>query len=645
MTAVNILTTRGINVLFGLALVIAGLLYLPGINGPWLHDDEGRIVSNEQVTLDREELDWQALARSTLNYPERPLAMMSYAVAHALCGDSTACQKGPNILLHLLTGLVLFILLNTLVRQARTRRLFDAPAWLPLAVAALWLLHPLNVSTTLYVVQRMTILATLFSLLALLAWLHARDARDGLLRIGWLLAVALSTLLGSLCKETAWLVPLYILLIELLLLKPEIRQRLPRPLWAGAGLALAAIAALALLAWYPPQTLLNTYATREFTPPERLLTESRILLYYVSEILFPLQERMSFLLDVFPLSRSLLDPPVTLAAVLACVTAIVASTAILLQRASLAAFGCLLFFVGHVPESSSAYGLILAYEHRNYLPMIGLLLAVVSLLAQLTGLLRLNLKWLPVALLVPALVFSTLQLRERATAWGSDEGMIALLEQPRWARSSSALTEVAGYYQKLELENHDNSLLRLVYGRRAEHYYLLAARETTQNFVPLANLLARSNPALVGNEVWQMMEQAAAHAVPDNRATNAVNWMVTCTLSPGCPIDRQRLATTLELFLANPKATPTARMLFRRAAGSYYVRVYGDTSRGLALAREAAASGDPQARESLVKNLAFAGQLEEARAAYAGMERDGVLDPYIQARIEAALVHGAAARR
>ena len=65
--------------------------------------------------------------------PERPLAMASYTLAYALCGDSPACQKGPNIVLHLLTGGALFLFLSLLTSAGRQRQLFTLPVWFPLA--------------------------------------------------------------------------------------------------------------------------------------------------------------------------------------------------------------------------------------------------------------------------------------------------------------------------------------------------------------------------------------------------------------------------------------------------------------------------------------------------------------------------------
>lgn len=629
------LTTRQAGLLFGLVLLVTGLFYLPGVNGQWLHDDFGRIVQNPQVTIAPEELDLQALALATAHYPERPLPMMSFAAAHALCGDSPACQKVPNVFLHLLTGLALFVLLTTLSRQARARGLFDLPAWLPLAVSALWVAHPINVSTTLYAVQRMTVLATLFSLLALQAWLYARDADTLPRRVGGLLAVAAATAVGTLCKETALLVPLFIVLIELLLLTPARRARIPHPLLLGTGSALLFFALLALLVLLPPDFLLRSYVSREFTPVERLLTESRILVYYASEVLLPWGERMSIYLDIFPLSRSLLDPPTTLAAVLACIGAVAASLAVLLKRPSLPAFGILLFFTGHLLEST-VYGLILAYEHRNYLPAIGLLLAACGWIAQLPQPARLKVAVAPL-LLLALFIFSASELRSRASAWGSKEGFASLLEKPRWAHSALALGQLAQYYAALEEANPDDPLLRRVYNRQANNYYLLTAQATRQNFLPLAMLTARSATPEEREQAWQMLEDSASNAVPDNTATNAIAWLVTCTFNPLCPVDRDRLAGVIERLLANPRTHPGARTLIQRAAGAFYARVYGNPERGIALARAAAASGNLEARESLIKNLAILGRADEARAAYQELLRDTHIDEQRRARIEATL--------
>ena len=80
--------------------------------------------------------------------------------------------KRTNLVIHLLNALLLFVLARKLLRildiEARTCD------WLAFVTAALWLLHPFLVSTTLYAVQRMAQLAMLFSVAGLITYLQGR---------------------------------------------------------------------------------------------------------------------------------------------------------------------------------------------------------------------------------------------------------------------------------------------------------------------------------------------------------------------------------------------------------------------------------------------------------------------------------------
>src|SRR5690606_10458044 len=84
------------------------------------------------------------------------------------------------------------------------------------ALALAWALHPLQVSSVLYIVQRMQTLATFFIAIALWAYVRARmaqiEGRPGRTRL-LLTGLAWAGGLGS--KEDAVLLPAYLLALEL----------------------------------------------------------------------------------------------------------------------------------------------------------------------------------------------------------------------------------------------------------------------------------------------------------------------------------------------------------------------------------------------------------------------------------------------
>ena len=152
---------------------------------------------------------------------QRPLAMLSFAANHYFTGLAPGPMKTTNILVHLFNTVLVFGLLTTLCRAlpgtdeagARRRR------FVVLFCSAGWALAPINLMAVLFVVQRMESLCHLFVFAGL--WLYIsgrlrqRDGRGGL----WLVLLGLigGTGLGVLAKESAVLLPVYALSLELTL--------------------------------------------------------------------------------------------------------------------------------------------------------------------------------------------------------------------------------------------------------------------------------------------------------------------------------------------------------------------------------------------------------------------------------------------
>ena len=133
---------------------------------------------------------------------------------------------------------------------------------------------------------------------------------------------------------------------------------------------MAAILALATIAFFAcfetiKETVIWSYNQRPFTPIERLLTEPRVLVFYLSQIFYPTHHRLS-IGHIFPVSDSLIDPWTTLLCLLLIATLIIFSF-VQIKKKPFLSFAILFFFLNHIIESS-IIGLELVFEHRNYLP-------------------------------------------------------------------------------------------------------------------------------------------------------------------------------------------------------------------------------------------------------------------------------------
>ena len=167
--------------LCGLA-VLSIVLYWPGLSGGFAFDDLPFVVDNIDVHVTTLKLD--AWVRAAFSFPAghqgRWLTMLSFAANYYFTGLDPFWLKLTNLAIHLLNGLVLFLLLRALfdLRQAacRTASSFsaDRAPFVAAVVAGTWLLLPINVTAVLYVTQRLESLCTLFILCGLLVYLRAR---------------------------------------------------------------------------------------------------------------------------------------------------------------------------------------------------------------------------------------------------------------------------------------------------------------------------------------------------------------------------------------------------------------------------------------------------------------------------------------
>ena len=221
-------------------------------------------------------------------------------------------------------------------------------------------------------------LATLFSLAALLSYLKLRvAASDGGASRMRLLALGAGVLTLSMvayaCKENALLIPVFIVLIEWYLF-----PGFPAWLRTRSGLATAiavSVVVLALLAWLLPVSGLLDYSIRAFSLQERVLTEARILWIYMTQLVVPSSTATGLYQDGIPVSTGLFSPLTTATAIAGIVVLI--GFAIRYrghETVGIIAFGIAFFFAGHLLEST-VFPLELYYEHRNYLPSVGLYLS------------------------------------------------------------------------------------------------------------------------------------------------------------------------------------------------------------------------------------------------------------------------------
>lgn len=358
--------------LFAMALTVAS--YWVGLHGPFLLDDGANFEVLKLWSVGRASLT-HALSSGQGMFG-RPISMATLALSAQLGGFTPFAFKLGNLVVHLLCGVVMYLLVRRIAsHDARLQHGAQAIATL---IASAWLLHPLHASTVLYSIQRMTQMSALLVLLGMLLYMTTRErlARgpSPAALIGLLAGVPALTVAAFLCKENGILLPLMCLVLEF----GCFRAPRPRVAWAFSGLFVFLPLLVGAIAFaLTPARVLGGYAIRTFDWQQRLLTQPRALLDYLWQTIAPNPSRMGIHTDDFAISTGLFSPYSTLPAILA----LIAITAFALQlRPRLAALfvGWGIFLVGHALEST-IFPLELYFEHRNYLPMLGVLYALTGL--------------------------------------------------------------------------------------------------------------------------------------------------------------------------------------------------------------------------------------------------------------------------
>ncbi len=475
-------------VLIVAVLVLAFAAYYPGLSGGFIFDDFSNILNNTQLhihTLTWSSL-WSASFSSQAGILRRPISMLTFALNYYFFGIKPFSFKLVNLIIHLANGIGLFVLGSQLLNAYRhihrpgmsERQVY----WIALSASAAWLLHPLNFTAVLYVVQRMTSLSTLFTIAGLCFFLWGRwrlwNRHKGL---GLMLTGVVGFgLLALLSKESGALLPVYMLVIEACVFRFRTQDgRFDRTVqWFF--LLFLVLPALGGLIWMAsdPGTFFGGYVFRTFTPLQRVLTEARVIAFYLRLIYVPSLNQLGLYHDNIAISRGLLQPPATLASI-ALIVALLGTAVMVRRRAPLISFGIFWFFTGQILEST-VLPLEIAFEYRNYLADYGILLPLCYVLLDTDHMVAtLALRRVALALFI-GMLFSITYLRSENWSSSFEE---AITEARFHPDSPQSLYDAGRICVNLALDGHQQ------FTKRAYHYLERSARFDTSGIMADVGLI------------------------------------------------------------------------------------------------------------------------------------------------------------
>lgn len=585
-------------ILLTVLMVATVCAYWPSLHGAYIFDDGTYFANNPEVQVTSlHPGDWVRAATSqcSFNLMCRPLSALTFAVNWYFTGIDPFWPKLTNVAIHLFNGLLLYLLLrqlfrfdNTIPHSNTSRDLIAA------TVAGAWLLLPINLTGVAYVSQRMEALSNLFVFLGLWWYLRARrrqfsgEGGDAML---WI-SIATCAGLGLTAKEDAALLPLFTACAEFALTGFRNRDdRLCKPA-ISVHLALLVAPMIAGLIWIAPLVFHGVSDYRNFTTAQRLLTEPRVLCDYIGWTLLPSLNSLTFYHDDLTMSQDLLSPPTTLLAIVGLLALLGIA---LWQRKARPLFclGILWFFAGH-SMTATIIPLELVFEHRNYFPSVGLLLAAASLIALEPGLRLPGARTSLAAGFIALFAFTTFL---RAEEWSSSIRLAysEALKRPDSQRAQYELARTlivaAGKDEKSPLIEEASRILE-------RNAFLPTSGITSLQALIYIN--SHTHRA-IDSRWWQAIVEKLRAAAPSRADIAAIIFLFHCQQDGNCPMQKQEMLDTFTAGLERSNGNPS----LMSAYADFALRELGDTVLAERMSREALATqpDNPTYRENLIRLL------------------------------------------
>lgn len=357
--------------------VVVGITYSNSVSKSFHADDTITVFAGPTVksvgNIPRYFYDSRYAQRSPDGPLYRPLVQTTYAIDHAISGDSAFAYHTTNLVLHAMAAALFgFLLLRLLERSWPTTHPVFISAF-ALGGAALFAAHPMNSEAVNYVSARSSLLAGAALLGALLVYSREEGPT---VKIGRLAAALALFSVALFSREAAIAFPLAIVLFDLAWRRGRLRRRVI-PWMTFAFLAVAylgvrkAVVGSIGIDLSPDRWIGGTdpYLATDRGILTHFLTSAKV--YFMAAATFFAPVSLSVCHEVSFVESFLQGAAiVSLFALL-----VVAAGAIFsLRRLPLVAFGALWFLLFMLPANGFVPVASVYQEHRTYVPAMGLVL-------------------------------------------------------------------------------------------------------------------------------------------------------------------------------------------------------------------------------------------------------------------------------
>lgn len=387
------------------------LIYSNTFNSPFQFDDMGSIVNNPAIRdfrvftgeSDIKSSDVPVDVKSIFN--TRYVGYLSFAVNYRLHGLDVRGYHFFNILIHAANAILIYWFVISALQTLRvtgssgdSSHMNRDRASLFAAVTALFFAsHPIQTQAVTYIVQRFTSLASFFYLLAIVMYMRFRLASAGTdslphksaKRFALYVSSVLSAVLAMKTKEFAFTLPFVMAIYELVLLHNSEKKKL---LYLAPFFLSVILIPLSLTGFSAPVAEADgvytviTNVTGKISYSDYIYTQFCVIMTYLRLIFLPVNQRLDY---DYPIRTSFFSADV-LSAALFLLTALAAAVYIFIfarrsaakyvDRLRLISFGIFWSFVTFFAESGIIPIRDVIFEHRVYLPSIGIFISLSSVI-------------------------------------------------------------------------------------------------------------------------------------------------------------------------------------------------------------------------------------------------------------------------
>lgn len=348
---------------FGPLLIAAcGLLaYADSFTAPFVFDGDNYLKQNKAIqTIWPLDQLW--------NFAQtRPVGYFSFALNYQLGrllfdnGYELASWHATNLAIHVAAACALFGIARRTLQSPRLAGTFGpSAARVALAIAVVWVVHPLNTQSVTYLYQRLESLMGMFYLLTLYCFIRYTESY----RLAWSAASVACCLLATETKEVAVTAPLMIVWYDSVFVARDVRELLRRRGWLHT-LLFASLAFPLVMMWWMAGTHKYQSAgildTSRVTVLQYVRTQPEVVLHYLRLAYVPWPLNIDYSWKI----RSDWNYP----ALLLCGGLVALTAWAAYKRPALGFLGGW-WFVILAPTSSIAPIIDMAFEHRTYLSLI-----------------------------------------------------------------------------------------------------------------------------------------------------------------------------------------------------------------------------------------------------------------------------------